>query len=327
MQEKGKRRLKWFLQVGFTLVLLGYLVSRIPVSRVWEILQDASLPLLLAGYFLQLLMRLSATFRIKILVAAQNIRLKLAKLFEISLISTFYSLCLPGEIGGGAIRWHRISGPDAKPAEALFAIAVDRTVDTLALLAIGFLFWWVDPMAHRQGPLGWALGGMLGSLCLIQAVVMLPPVTDAIKSRLPEKGIAGLIGSKIGKLISAAQRYRSVSWHLRIQVFLFSLLRHAIGIYSVYLLAMAVDLPLNWVQVAWIRSIMIILTMLPISWAGLGVREVSLLVLLEPYGVPEPMALAWSFLLFLRVIWIGGLGGVLELNRVLRGRPAVKIKK
>ncbi len=65
---------------------------------------------------------------------------------------------------------------------------------------------------------------------------------------------------------------------------------------------------------------MILVTLLPITIAGLGVREVAALLLLQHYGVTPDIAIAFSMLVFATTIFgIGLLGGLTEAWRFTLG--------
>jgi glycosyltransferase 2 family protein len=61
-----------------------------------------------------------------------------------------------------------------------------------------------------------------------------------------------------------------------------------------------------------------LITMIPISISGLGVREGSLILLLKPYGIGNDDAVAFSFFIFtITVVMIGVIGGLFEGRRFL----------
>jgi uncharacterized membrane protein YbhN (UPF0104 family) len=62
--------------------------------------------------------------------------------------------------------------------------------------------------------------------------------------------------------------------------------------------------------------------MIPISVAGLGVREAGLVVSLQAYGVNPADALALSMLLLGKKILRAGFGGLLELRHAFLRRSA-----
>jgi uncharacterized membrane protein YbhN (UPF0104 family) len=54
------------------------------------------------------------------------------------------------------------------------------------------------------------------------------------------------------------------------------------------------DIPLTWGQGAAILPVVMLLTSLPISFAGWGLREGAIIIALGVYGVPQETALALS---------------------------------
>jgi hypothetical protein len=85
---------------------------------------------------------------------------------------------------------------------------------------------------------------------------------------------------------------------------------------------MALDLHISFLTIGWIRVVMHALLMLPISLAGIGVREGSLVVLLQEYAVLPNEAVALAFLLFVVTLLSNSTGGLFEIRNLLSPRPA-----
>lgn len=107
---------------------------------------------------------------------------------------------------------------------------------------------------------------------------------------------------------------RAGEFPTRLQTYAFaiSLVRQAIGIFGFFCLARSILLPIGALELGWVRSFVQLLAQLPISIAGLGVREGTLLGLLPLHGVSPPAAVAFSFLLLARSIFLAIGGGLLE---------------
>ena len=98
---------------------------------------------------------------------------------------------------------------------------------------------------------------------------------------------------------------------------LLGIVRNLVGVGSFFSLALSVGVGLSFMDIGWIRSAILLASLLPISFAGgLGVREVSLVALLAAFGVSAELALAFSFLLFVRGILVSLVGGLLEAVNV-----------
>jgi uncharacterized membrane protein YbhN (UPF0104 family) len=94
-----------------------------------------------------------------------------------------------------------------------------------------------------------------------------------------------------------------------------TLVRHLLSLAILYCFARSLMLDVGIVSLGWVRSLMNLITMVPVSFSGLGVREASLMVLLEPYGVPGTGAVALSFMTFIMHLSLAAAGAVLEAAR------------
>jgi hypothetical protein len=89
-----------------------------------------------------------------------------------------------------------------------------------------------------------------------------------------------------------------------------------IGTYAVffgqcYLLALALDMSLSYVQVSYAVAIGSLVTLLPLSVSGLGTREAAMITYLGTAGIAPPLALAFSLLVFATFYLASGALGAL----------------
>jgi uncharacterized membrane protein YbhN (UPF0104 family) len=69
----------------------------------------------------------------------------------------------------------------------------------------------------------------------------------------------------------------------------------------------------------WIQSVVTLTALLPFSIGeGLGYREVSLVAILGTFGISADLALAFSFIIFIRSVMLGLVGGVIEAVQTLQ---------
>ena len=98
------------------------------------------------------------------------------------------------------------------------------------------------------------------------------------------------------------------------------------GIASGVFLAQAIGIDLDFMNMGWIQAVILIATQLPFTVAGgLGVREVTLVAILSTFGVSADLALALSFLIFIRGIILSLFGGLVELIDALRSKRTSSI--
>jgi uncharacterized membrane protein YbhN (UPF0104 family) len=98
--------------------------------------------------------------------------------------------------------------------------------------------------------------------------------------------------------------------------------RHVVLLFGMGLCARAVGIDADWSTLAWVRALVALATLLPVSVSGLGLREAGFAVLLEPYGVPVAQAVALSLLVFSQVLFLAALGAIVEA----RSGPALRLR-
>ena len=318
-------QLMWMLRLAVTGGILWLLFSRIPLADVVTALTAANLGLVAFGILIQTLMRYAGARRVKLLTDAQGMSLSVRQLFEISCVSTFYGMALGGSWAGGAIRWYRLSQPDQKRAQSVVVIAFDRFMDTLALVICGLAFSVLDVRSTAGNTVVPTLLIVLSGLLMGYVLVFNKRVSTWCWKRLTTTALLPpIVRSKLQKVLDAAIRYHELPACSLFAVIGLSFARQLLGVVSLYCFALALGLPLTFMNVGWIRSLILLVILLPISVGGLGIREAGLVLLLQPYGVAPTDAVAWSFLLFSRILFFVVVGGCFELLRVVVSRTPLR---
>ncbi len=294
--------------------VLYYLLRHVPLSGIYQALRSARVEYVALGLALSMLARIPAAIRMKVIADAQNLNLPGATILKTLFSTSFYSLLMPGAIAGGAATWMKYVHHGAQSGPALAAIVVNRLTEIMTVVICGLAYWIVD---HR-------LDGAPAALFLGCAVTMLAVLYVLLLgrahyfSRLVEfAGSArGVRGSwAYGRLESFAghiARMRELPRRAIAMVLAVCLVQDLLGVAAMSMLAHSLDLGLGFFTVAWMRAASYSLTLLPLSIAGLGVRDSALVVLSAPYGVEATAAVAWSSLVFTGLVVAALGGGLLE---------------
>ena len=300
----------WGARLLVTCAILVFLFRQVSWAQVWNALTAARGAWVLAAVGLSLIAHLMWAARLKLLTDHQGMSLSLRQHLAINWSALFYGLFLPGgNLTGGAIRFYQMTRRDRQLPEALAALLVDRALATVSLLVVGLAFWLLDaPLGVEVAVL--ALAGMgLGGAALIGAKRWVPWVA-AFGGRA--------VGRRLGKVGEAIARYRRLPWSAAAWIVAWSIGSQLIGVLLFYALAWALGVDVPLLALGWVRSATVLATMVPVSIAGLGLREGALLFLLDPFGVAGEEALAMSLLVFaVTVLLFGLLGGLLEGKRFL----------
>lgn len=244
-----------------------------------------------------------------------RVRLRFRTLVRINLITRFYSMVVP-QGGVLAIRWnlYRAGGW----AGDAFALVVFERLLLFFFFILGSLVFLVLELDRLPAGMDAALLPLglvvIGWLLLI--VPFFSPTVHALLLRTVSpvrRRLPAWVSTKLERLTSAVAEYHTLSDRRYWSIGATSLGGYLCMVLSAVILAQAMGLVLSWLAVAWTRSLVTALTRVPITVAGLGVREAGYVALLGLYDVPAPEALAFGLLLFAIQIILAVIGAVLNL--------------
>ena len=310
--------LKRIARLLMALGVLTALFTQVSFGEVAATVAGARPVPLLAALGLTLISQWGMAWRLRLLTDAHGIKLTTLQLLEINLVAQFYGLFLPGgSFMVLALRFFKLARAQQDAAAAGTSLLIDRILATLALCFVGATFWLLERPRGSIFVVSAMAAVFIATLALAHVMLARKP------SQIVRK-VRDLTGSlafgKLVKVDAAIANLRSLSARAFAVAISTSVAIHLIGIIVFYLTAAAVGVAPSFVSLGWIRSAMILVTMLPISIAGLGVREAASLVLLAPYDVSGEQAVAFSLLVFsITGLFPGLLGGVVGASRFISG--------
>jgi uncharacterized protein (TIRG00374 family) len=312
--DRVKKILFWILRFVVSFGILCYLLMLIPMEKVLESIRSVKIVLAVIAILFTQLMTYVSAMKSKILTDEHEMSLSVGKIFKINYVTQFYGLFLPEVVSSGLIRWQKLAKPDRKPAEALASMIFSRFTEILVLLCLGLLFWTLDRSSNTSNN----YLGLILAICVLSCVVIYYVAFNrnvsiralGIVSRF--NFIPGKYIEKLHKLLYATSHYRTLKKATLFKVIGLNVAKDMIGISCFYMLARSVNINVDILSIAWVRTYVQVLALLPISVSGLGIQEGSLIFLLGSFGYPMQSAVAFSFLLHVRKIIGGGIGGLIQ---------------
>jgi uncharacterized membrane protein YbhN (UPF0104 family) len=254
-----------------------------------------------------------AAGRWNVLLHAASLPVSFREALRAFLIGTFANNFLPSAYGGDAVRgW--IVGRSGKPlARALTSVLADRVTALVCLLALAWIAAIVklgdvpgDVLALLAVASGLALAGGLVAVAVLRR--------EGLGRFIPE--VARPWAGEAAAVLRAYGRDRG----LQIEITALGLLYQALIITAFWLLAVGLDLGLDPAELTLVVPPVVLISALPISIAGFGVREGAFVVLLAEYGVSAADATLLSLLSVVAVAIASSPGGVaIALGRGSRG--------
>lgn len=291
----------WAIKAGLSALVLGVVLSFLPLDQVLE--GFSRLPL---GLFFGVL----ALFMAGHVVASGKWWMLIGQVVPfVAAVRAHFAglaanLCLPGVAGGDVVRAGLIWKAAAHPGKIMAGSLGDRLVD---MLSLGLVAAGGAAMLAAGGDMalvGWVVGALTAAC--VAVFYILPLVVPMLVRALPlPKKVAGLaqtvaaafgeLGKRPVALIGALVLSVAVQAGF---VMLTILIAEAIG----------VEAP----RAAWFFAwpLAKLLAVLPISLAGIGVREASLAALLTPFGAAAAGVVAAS-LIWQAVLFSAGIIGAI----------------
>lgn len=323
-----KRYLLFAAQLSITVGVLGYVFHIVPFAEVWGAIASASVPYVVAGLLLQMLMRAVAAVRIRIITGAHGLNLSTATIFGILQVTAFYGLVLPGALAGGAVTLAQYVRHGAGIIPAALSIALNRLLELVTVIAIGAWFWAIEQASRGQHAPIMITALATALLAVGSAVASKGSVYGALLAYLPRLS-RSVLGRRFTRLTEALARtsgaFTALDGAKMIAVGGLCMAHFLLGVFGAFLFVIGLDIDLGIVTVMWMRAAVYVLMLLPISVLGLGVREAALVVLCAPYGVAAEQAVAWSLLMFAGAL-LAALAGGLRVGMALwsERRPATQ---
>ncbi|MEI8190102.1 MAG: lysylphosphatidylglycerol synthase transmembrane domain-containing protein [candidate division NC10 bacterium] len=305
-QSRGRSAL--LIKLAVSGVLLAVLFWRVDRAAFVRSLQTLPVPLFLGCVALYALGYLLSTIRWQLLLQAEGIRLPFWRLALVYLQGTFFNLFLPTLIGGDVVRgffiYRMTHGHDA----AIASIMVDRLSGFAAmiLIAVGALAFAYGTLNDPQVAV--LVLGVAALFTLFMFALVNNRLKDLVAGLLRFAGL-GRFEEKLQGLVDALHRYRH---HYRAlgQAFLLSVLLQVLIIVTFYLIGVGLNLGVPLVYFLVFVPLTTVVAMLPVSVAGLGVREAGAIYFFAKVGVDASAALGMSLVCFSLSLIMSSLGGL-----------------
>ncbi len=310
--DRSRSRYFWFaLKLLISVVLLAYLLTRTDLHAISSLLRSLHLPLLFASFLLYTLVQIISTLRWRSLLRAERIELSLWRLILLNFEGSFFSLMLPTLIGGDIVRGYQISRFTQRHEASVASILVERlsgyaAINVIACIALIFAY------PHLRDPgLIWLTAVSMAGLATIIAGLLNVRLQSFFYRVLHAAGLERFQGT-LQRLYQAIRRYWSHRQALLIALGL-SLLLQCVIILVFYLISRSLNLAVPLGYFFLFIPLISLVSMAPVSIAGLGVREGTAVYLFAKVGLDSASALSLSLLWFTVTALCHGLGGIVFL--------------
>jgi uncharacterized membrane protein YbhN (UPF0104 family) len=226
----------------------------------------------------------------------------LSRVFSLCLIGSFFNTLLPGAIGGDAVKAYYLYKDTKKGGSSIGAVFMDRYIGFVALLTMGLVSGFFALSDLKTIGMQWVI---------------------------PALFIFFFVGSLFIFRLQIGKRYSAISdfydyFHqsltrkdMLLKTYGISFIIQLFTSLMIYLIAMGIGQSLTFTALFVFVPIITIITMIPLSISGLGVRESAFVLFFGFTGVPPQDSTSISFLWFLAIA-APSLIGLVEYLRMRR---------
>lgn len=280
---RSPKTLKFIIKACVSLALLIYLLYRVDLPAFIRLFSSIHWSVWLQGIVLYLLAQVLSAQRWRYLAHAMGFTGDFLHFLSMYFTGMFANLFLPSSIGGDAIRVLLLARR-FRDARAIISVLFDRGMGLIAMLLLASLFS-LSSDIELLSSLRLFLWSSVSVLVI--GILFFPLLCNHLSKRRPS------ISEYVSPLLLLYTSKKAWFWCILIS-FVIQLLGFSIGL----LCASAINMPLTFGHIVVSLSLVTLLSLLPISLNGLGLREGGLIYLLGMWGVSQEQALLLGLFLF-----------------------------
>ena len=285
-EEKIQFKWGWLVRIIITIVILGLIFRNIEIKSVKGIIFNADLKLLFLAIIFQLLSTLLAGYRwgkvMHELKFGQHNFFYIRSYFK----GSFFNQGLPTSIGGDAVRVLDVAGNGHRKRDAFIGVFIDRVLGLTGLLILNLVanFFLPDLLPQNLFLMinVMVISGIIGFILFIY----IHKIKQLNKGRLLQYILR--ISEHLNHILHNG---RSISFHAFVGVLI-----HLFSIINVYLVGKSVGLEYDLLTISVIVPPVFLLTLIPVSLAGWGIREGAMIGFFSLIGGNNANILSMSIL-------------------------------
>lgn len=305
--------IKTVFRAAVSFSLLYYFLANIDISSMRSIFKSALNEYLFLSFLVIFCGFILSCHKWRMLLRADNISCPFPILARYYLIGIYSNNFLPTSIGGDAFRMYLVSRYSGNSNVGIGSVVAERLSGVFALMLLGLLGTCLVPSVFSGR--GWVFfAGALAAVALFLAIA------EAARFRIPADRLGNNVwAGKAIDVLGGIRRYFTTPATLWTMVWT-SFAFQSLMVLAYFLAAKALSLQVPLPVMLAVVPLVTLLTLLPVSLNGLGLREGGFVLLLGEQGIPQVQALSLSLAVFGLSLLFGLAGGVCLLFE--RGRAA-----
>lgn len=289
-----------FVIVAFKLVvsavLLAVVLRGLDVSAVGESLARLSSQTIFVAAALYLLAHSLNAVKLLMLMKGRSLK----DLIRYTFVGLFYGTVLPGQVLGDAMKAYRLIRTGDDGAAVVAAVVVDKITGLAALALITGIGLFIDPRGFPDVFTALFFALMAGLILVLLLPLVVPKLPD-------------LLDNAIGRFLRAWQT-STQHWLPLLASLLIGIAFQILAVIVIAYIGAGMGIELSFAHWIAVVGLVSLILLLPITFAGVGLREGGLVILLGFVGIAPADAVALSFALLGYTIFGALVGAAADLK-------------
>lgn len=309
-----KNKIVRMLKILLSIILMFILLTQIEYEEIRAIGAEVKIRILLIAVTIYFISIVINALKWKVLLP----KTKIIFLVYLCFKAQFYSTVLPGQLFGEASKLTSWKYQEEDAARVTASVVYDKITGIIGQMLIAMAGFSFSLIGKRSGWY-WVLFGIF--------VVVLGVVLFSAETHVAEMIYAMInfvikrqkkVGEKLNEFYDAWRYFSTDKKTLFLSV-IWGVVNQLMGNLMIYYVSLMLGLKVGFLDYCWIMPMLSLVLLIPVSFAGIGLRDASLTSMLSLYNVPPSKSLVLSTSLLLGQVVAAVIGGIWSVISNLRG--------
>ncbi len=306
-----KSRIFTLIKVTITALLFVYIFRKIDFHQFGATLRNARLEILIGGFLILWVGHYICIYRWRMLMRPLMPVQSLSNLFGIYCIGLFFNLTFPTVVGGDVVKMYYAGKPSKSYAQSFAATFLDRDAGMLAMMIIACVAILIYPVNVPRVPVSLIIWSAFAAFIAGNIGIFDPRFHRMLTGILHRVGL-----SKIAvKVDTISNAFQIMGKHKVVLILslVISFINQLLVISVTWIMALGLRIHVSpWYYMIFVPVISLI-TMIPISLNGMGLREYSFVSLFGAIGIPPASSIALGLISSIVIILSSLPGGIVYI--------------
>jgi hypothetical protein len=306
------RIIKQVFKVAVSLGLLAYLANAVDWRQSLKLARQADFLMMALAIALITLERVLSVVKWRLFLSVKGSPITFWRLFIINYVGGFWGLVLPSSVSADIVRGFYLSKATSDLSLTVTSMAADRFISGVSLVCLACLGGWLagsrPGLEHLRGIIL-----VMASITVLGVIILFyRPFLRWLDRRVVQKFSGWLLVRKGREWLVACLEYQQYPG-LLLLAFFYSLAVQVVRVFIFYVVALGFGLHAPLMYYIIFIPLIMVLIMLPVSFNGIGVREMSFVGFFSLAGMPESGAFMVSFAVSVLTTLTTAVGGIIYM--------------